>query len=359
MLDLMDYLNRQRRFLFAGVFIIVDLILVMVLATVAQNHKVSADTQPKSVVVVVHNYDSPNVLTDGLQMLMDNINQKLGSINQSVFKAADAAAVGAAHSGSAAEYSTHLVAASTSLGFSRGFETLGSVAGDSSIFVGRTIIKDPFMYSVHAILNGFGFLGHAASHTIGFASHVTDVGSVIRPAENIPTPTITKLRAQQATLIQSGTKNVVFAPLITGIGGYCDGGDGNGGYPAAWCNSPIDSIATIPYSGDPVNRECTSYVYWYFTRIEGHTNFRAWGNAKDWANTSNFAISTTPSVGSIAVETVGAYGHVAIVQALAGQKFAGGLVPSGYVLVSEMNYDWNGHFRYSFSPLSKFSAYIY
>jgi surface antigen len=64
-------------------------------------------------------------------------------------------------------------------------------------------------------------------------------------------------------------------------------------------------------------------------------------------------------VGAIAVETSGYYGHVAIVQALPGETYEGQAVPAGYVLVSEMNYDWKGHFRYSYSPLSKFSAYIY
>jgi surface antigen len=121
----------------------------------------------------------------------------------------------------------------------------------------------------------------------------------------------------------------------------------------------MDSIATVSYSSDPINRECTSYAFWYFTSVEGHAGFRATGDAKYWAATSNYPTHTAPTVGAIAVETAGAYGHVAIVQALAGQKYAGQRVPAGYVLVSEMNYDWNGHFRYSYSPLSKFSAYIY
>jgi surface antigen len=121
----------------------------------------------------------------------------------------------------------------------------------------------------------------------------------------------------------------------------------------------MDTIATVSYTSDPINRECTSYAYWYFTSIEGHANFRAWGNAKYWATSSNYPTHAVPAVGAIAVETAGAYGHVAIVQALPGQKYAEQVVPAGYVLVSEMNYDWHGHFRYSYSPLSKFTAYIY
>lgn len=170
---------------------------------------------------------------------------------------------------------------------------------------------------------------------------------------------IQKLRQQQAALIQSGTRSV---PVPSGgSGGACDNGNGNGSYPMAWCNAAQDSIDTIPpYSSwDLNNRECTSYAYWYFTQVEGHYDFSASGDAKSWADTSNYATHSNPAVGAIAVETTGTYGHVAIVRALPGQTYAGNTVPSGYVLVSEMNYDWYGHFRFSYSPLSKFSDYIY
>ena len=170
---------------------------------------------------------------------------------------------------------------------------------------------------------------------------------------------IASLRRQQASLIQSGTRNVVIPPASGGSGGWCDSGSGNGNYPMSWCNADQDTVPTIPYSSDPINRECTSYAYWYFTQIEGHTDFRATGNAKDWYYTSNYVVHDSPAVGSMAVETTGAFGHVAIVQALPGQTYAGNTVPDGYVLVSEMNYDFNGHFRYSYSPLSKFAGYIF
>ncbi len=126
-----------------------------------------------------------------------------------------------------------------------------------------------------------------------------------------------------------------------------------------WCNAYMDSVATVSYTSDRINRECTSYAYWYFTNVEGHTDFHATGNAKYWAASTNYSTGSLPVVGAIAVETAGAYGHVAIVQALPGQTYAGQVVPAGSVLVSEMNYDWNGHFRYSYSPISKFSSYIY
>ena len=162
---------------------------------------------------------------------------------------------------------------------------------------------------------------------------------------------ITALQAQQAAIIQAGTE-----ALGSGSNGSstCNNGNGSGGYP--WCNDPLD-YPTV--AGGFPNRECTAYAFWYFTAVEGHSDFQVDGNADQWLGTSSYPTHSAPAVGGIAVETAGAFGHVAIVQALPGQTFAGKTVPSGYVAVSEMNYDWNGHFRYSFSPLSKFAGYIY
>lgn len=182
---------------------------------------------------------------------------------------------------------------------------------------------------------------------------------------------IAQLQKQQAAIIQantiavklkstsgtsSGSGSISVPSASSGSGGACDNGNGNGGYPMAWCNAAQDSITT---SGGFPNRECTSYAYWYFTSIEGHSDFYDTGNANQWLNNSNYATHSSPAVGAIAVETAGTYGHVAIIQGLPGQTVDGDTVLSGYVLVSEMNYDWNGHFRYSYSPLTKFAGYIY
>ena len=167
---------------------------------------------------------------------------------------------------------------------------------------------------------------------------------------------ISALGAQQAAIIQAGTRNVTIPGPSGGSGGYCDAGYGNGGYPMSWCSAGQDSILT---AGGFPNRECTSYAYWYFTQIEGHGDFQVYGNANQWLGTSSYPTHNAPAVGSLAVETAGSFGHVAVVQALPGQTYAGNTVPSGYLLVSEMNYDYAGHFRYSYSPLSKFAGYIY
>ncbi len=226
--------------------------------------------------------------------------------------------------------------------------TVARAIGKAAIFIGR-VIAFPFV----AIGHGAGYVFATVSKPLH--SHLA---SVIQPQNDTETPVITPEQARQVTLIQQDTLAV--APIKpAGSGGACDSGAGNGGYPLDWCDARMDTIRTVAYSSDRINRQCTSYAYWYFTTIEGHSGFRVTGNANRWARTSNYPIHSTPAVGAIAVQTGGYYGHVAIVQALPGQTHDGKVVPDGYVLVSEMNYDWQGHFRYSYSSLSKFSAYIY
>jgi surface antigen len=220
--------------------------------------------------------------------------------------------------------------------------------GKAIIFFGR-IIAFPFVT-----------IGHGVGHLFGAVSRPinSQVASVIQPRQNAEMPVITPAQAQQVSLIQADTLAVT--PIKpAGSGGACDSGAGNGGYPMNWCDARMDTIQTVSYSSDRINRQCTSYAFWYFTTVEGHSDFHVTGNANRWARTSNYPTHATPAVGAIAVQTGGYYGHVAIVQALPGAIYEGKTVPNGYVLVSEMNYDWQGHFRYSYSPLAKFSAYIY
>ncbi|HEY1835734.1 MAG TPA: CHAP domain-containing protein [Candidatus Saccharimonadales bacterium] len=353
----MDMILRKRRFLIAGVLIVGDLLLMSLLASTAREHHVGTSPRTSNVSLAA-SYDSPNVVTDGLAMMMNDVSQTADTIGQRTLNGAVTVATVATDSGAFVEHDCQIGAVFVTRGVGESFAFAGRVVGGGFLFMGRAVIGS-FVLVGHGIGSAFAFAGRSIGSIFGFASDVTHVSSVIRPADHTPAPTITQLRIAQAALIQKGTKDVSVAALTSGAGGACDAGDGNGGYPMKWCNAAMDSIATVSYSSDLINRECTSYAYWYFTSVEGHTGFRATGNAKYWASTSNYPTHAAPARGAIAVETVGAYGHVAIVQALPGQKYAGKVVPAGYVLVSEMNYDWNGHFRYSYSPLSKFSAYIY
>ncbi len=157
---------------------------------------------------------------------------------------------------------------------------------------------------------------------------------------------ISALEAQQAAINASDSTQINIPPSSSGAGGACDVGYGNGGYPIKWCSAPQDTIPTIPYSGDPINRECTSFAYWYFNSVEGKP-LHVYGNAKDWAYTADRPVDQTPSVGAIGVKTAGPFGHVVIVVAKAGQSYGGITVPSGDVLTMSMNYDYQGHFHYS------------
>jgi hypothetical protein len=220
--------------------------------------------------------------------------------------------------------------------------------GNTFLFIGRVLVF-PFVASAH-------IAGYVFGHTSDFAS--THLASIVQANSATEVPVITPEQAHQASLIQTDTIN--FEPIVPiGSGGACDNGNGNGGYPMEWCDARMDTIRTKAGSTDRINRQCTSYAYWYFTDVLGHTDFNVTGDAKYWARNSNYPVHAMPAVNAIAVETTGRYGHVAIVQALPGQEYDGKVVPDGYLLVSEMNYDWRGHFRYSYSPISKFSSYIY
>ncbi len=360
MFELIELVLQKRRYIIVGAFVLIDLLLMPLLTQTLQlqHANIAARLHANAGQQLQNTYDSPNILTNGLMQLTDNAGHDINAVEVKLLSMAVSVATGVTEFEHDAGRAAHMAIAFPAYSTGKGVAFVARAIGGGFAFAGRAI-GHGFGSAGHVIGRDFEATGHAFGRVFGFFGAITHVSAVIRPKDNTPPPTITQLRLQQATLIQRGTVDVSVTRVPSGSGGACDVGDGNGGYPLAWCDSPMDSRATIPYSSDPINRECTSYAFWYFTSIEGHIGFRVSGNAKYWATTSNYPTHSVPAVGSIAVETAGAYGHVAIVQALPGQTYAGRPVPAGYVLVSEMNYDWNGHFRYSYSPLAKFSAYIY
>jgi surface antigen len=339
LVEFVDILLQKRRSVIAAIALIIAMLLTTLLAPILQAHHAGITAQIHASYTnqgLQPTYNSPNAVTNALSQMADDAGRATGTVEIKTLSGIIWATAGVTRFDKSIARGAYTATAFTSRGISNGAAS-----------------------TTHAIGGSFTFTGHMIGNVFGFFSGLTHVNSLIRPPDNTPTPTITQIRAYQATIIQSGTQGVAVPSISNGTGGACDNSEGNGSYPMSWCNAPMDSIPTISYSSDPINRECTSYAYWYFTSVEGHTTFRAWGNAKYWATTSNYPTHAVPVVGAIAVETAGAYGHVAIVQALPGQIYAGQIVPAGDVLVSEMNYDWNGHFRYSYSPLSKFAKYIY
>ncbi len=149
---------------------------------------------------------------------------------------------------------------------------------------------------------------------------------------------ISSLKAQQAAILAAASRSYggSIPGASSGSGGACDNGHGNGGYPIAWCNAPQDAYGFGGVWG--YNRECVSWAGWRRANM-GNPVPAGWGNANSWdegARSAGFTVNNTPSVGAIAQTNAGAYGHVAIVEAISG----------GNVIVSEMNYDGYGHFRY-------------
>lgn len=336
---LVELIIERRRFAIVGLISVVSLLFIALVAPVVQAQRPSIESringsstnQARPEIT-----ESPDVVTNAFSQMSNDTGQAANSVEIMALSGILSTATTVTH----VEYGV-----------------LDDVHTATVLTLHGTV--DSVGFIAHTTEDSFDFTTRVINDTGTFFYHLTSIGSIIQPRDHIPVPVITKLEEQQAEIIQSNTKAVAIALANNSTGGACDNGNGNGYYPASWCNAPMDTIATIPYTSEPVNRECTSYAYWYFTSIEGHTNFQAWGNAKYWATTSNYPTHITPIVGAIAVETAGEYGHVAIVQALPGQEYGGQTVPTGYVLVSEMNYDWEGHFRYSYSPLTKFSAYIY
>lgn len=372
MYEFVDTLIEKRRYFFVVAAVAIYILLTSILGSAVQAHRTSLEARIKAsdngqTTQIAD--DSPNVITNALSQLSDDIGGGSDTVEVKILSGTMALATSLTQFNGAVAHGGYEAVMGTAHGVRMAsmfaVHTEESTIRSTTHFIGKSVSG-----TADVTGSGVGYIADSVTGTVefnvnlvknvgGFAVGASHVASIIRPKDATPVPIITQLRLQQAKIIQSGTEDVTIAAVAKGSGGACDAGDGNGGYPMSWCDAPMDSVATVGYTSDLINRECTSYAYWYFTAIEGHSNFQVFDDAKYWSSTSNYPSHALPEVGAIAVETAGAYGHVAIVQALPGQKYDGQVVPDGDLLVSEMNYDWQGHFRYSYSPESKFSAYIY
>jgi len=111
---------------------------------------------------------------------------------------------------------------------------------------------------------------------------------------------------------------------------------GTGSYP--WPNVPFPNTIVDPWG--MYKRQCVSYTAWKVASTGRHMPY--WGgrgNAKLWddnARAAGIPVSTTPKVGSVAVDNSGTYGHVMYVEAVHGD---------GTISISQYNAAWDG--RYS------------
>jgi peptidoglycan hydrolase CwlO-like protein/surface antigen len=126
-----------------------------------------------------------------------------------------------------------------------------------------------------------------------------------------------------------------------------------GGYPAQYCNAPLDSGAD---QWQLYNRECVSYAAWaaYYRFGKDVRGFQGQGFAWQWPSSApsfmNADVDNTPTVGSIAItpqESFTPEGHAMVVEAVLGD---------GWIHVSQYNFDGTG--EYSTMDL-KISSAVY
>jgi surface antigen len=146
---------------------------------------------------------------------------------------------------------------------------------------------------------------------------------------------IAELRRQQ--IIANSRYNIG----VAGTGVNC-----GGGYPAKWCEIPLDAVID---AWGMYNRECVSY-----TAFKVHQDFLAgrnsrdmpyWGgigNANEWddnARGAGIPVDYNPTPGSIAISNSGFYGHAMYVEQV------GTVNGQQAIYVSQYNANWDG--RYS------------
>lgn len=138
------------------------------------------------------------------------------------------------------------------------------------------------------------------------------------------------------------------AILATRFGGIPSGGTPcGGGYPAKWCNAPIDSLVD---SWGMYNRECVSYTAF---RVASSGRYMPYwggrGNAKQWpgnAQAAGIPVDGNPRVGDVAITTAGPYGHAMYVESVNG----------GMITVSQYNFGNAG--EYSTMTISASGLYF-
>lgn len=151
---------------------------------------------------------------------------------------------------------------------------------------------------------------------------------------------IAKLRQEQIAA------NARFSGSTGGAAGH--GPTCGGGYPAVWCNAPQDSIID---SWGMYNRECVSYTA--FRVAASGRNMPYWGgsgNANEWpadARAAGIPVDNTPTAGSVAISTAGAFGHAMYVESVND---------NGTINISQYNVNLDG--RYSTATISPSGLYF-
>ncbi|HYH36001.1 MAG TPA: CHAP domain-containing protein [Candidatus Saccharimonadales bacterium] len=144
---------------------------------------------------------------------------------------------------------------------------------------------------------------------------------------------IAELRRQQLAA------NARFIGGPAGSGATC-----GGGYPAKWCNIPMDSVLD---TWGMYNRECVSYTAFRVAASGRYMPGWGWasrGNANQWddnARAAGIPVDGNPRPGDVAISNSGFYGHAMYVEAVNGNT----------ITVSQYNAALDG--RYSVATINK------
>ena len=132
------------------------------------------------------------------------------------------------------------------------------------------------------------------------------------------------------------------ALFATGNGSIARGDD----YPAQWKNTQQDAVVD---SWGLWNRECTSFVAYRLSSVNGYELPRAYGNATSWgthARSQGIRVDNTPGLGSVAWNS---FGHVAWVSNVLGNS----------VEIEEYNYGYTGAYHRRVIPVSSVTGFIH
>jgi surface antigen len=201
------------------------------------------------------------------------------------------------------------------------------------------------IYMLRTTGSAIMFTARLPGRLTGSVANTQPVSSLIRPADEEPTPVINnqtstavlaKLDAQQKQLI-SNLQAEQLAANEELAGSIVAGDPHHGGYPAIW-DAPVAQDSRLDSWG-MYNRECVSYTAWKVYQTFGFMPY--WGgvgNASQWlgdAQNAGIATSLVPKVHAVAISQRGYYGHAMWVEAVRG----------GMIYVSQYNYGLDG--RYS------------
>lgn len=323
-----------------GVFVVLGCLIALSAVVTATGANTVLDTRSGKTLAIASPapYDTANVVTTGAYNLADASKRATVSAGSALYSASRTINQAATVTGKAFGHGTAVAAKATATGVTS---------------VGRFIVV-----SNVAVAKGIGSVAVATVRAPVVAFDTINQGqtvsAIIRPGDDIPTPTIDAETSSAVLKQLNEQKQQEIAKLLAGqlaanrglVGSIVAGDPQHGGYPARWDHAPQDSLLD---SWGMYNRECVSYAAWKVYQTYGHMPY--WGgigNANQWLrNARNQGIPTraAPKVHSVAISLRGYYGHAMWVEKVAGDM----------IYVSQYNWDMRGHYSEMWVKANQFT----